>query len=56
MAALMATCVVVLLRFTVGAIQISSPKDYLRFYGPALEVVVWIFCSLAVVFAIYLLW
>ena len=56
MAALMAMCVVVLLRFTAGSIQISGCKDYLRFYGSAPEVVFWIFCSLAIVLAIYLLW
>ena len=56
MAAVMAMCVVVLLRFTAGPIQISGPKDYLAFYGPASEVVFWIFCFLSIVFAIYLLW
>jgi hypothetical protein len=57
MAALMAMCVVVLLRFTAGSIQISGPKDYLTFSGAASEVVFWIFCFfLAIVFAIYLLW
>ncbi len=56
MAALMAMCVVVLLRFTAGSIQISGPKDYLAFSGAASEIVFWIFCFLAIVFAIYLLW
>jgi hypothetical protein len=56
MAALMAMCVVVLLRFTAGSIQISGPKDYLTFSGSASEIVFWIFCFLAIVFAIYLLW
>ena len=56
MAALMAMCVIVLLRFTAGSIQISGPKDYLTFSGSASEIVFWIFCFLTIVFAIYLLW
>jgi hypothetical protein len=56
MAALMAMCVVVLLRFTAGSIRISGPKDYLAFSGAASEIVFWIFCFLAIAFAIYLLW
>ena len=56
MAAVMAMCMVVLLRFTAGSIEISGPKDYLTFSGAASEIVFWILCCLAIVFAIYLLW
>jgi hypothetical protein len=33
-----------------------GPKDYLAFSGAASEIVFWIFCFLAIAFAIYLLW
>jgi hypothetical protein len=56
MAALMARCVVILLRFAAGPIRISGPNNYFKFSGAASEVVFWIFCFLAIVFAIYLPW
>ena len=56
MAALMAMCVVVRLKFTTGEIKITGPNDYLTFSGAASEVEFWIFCFLSIVFAIYLLW
>ncbi len=55
-AALMAMCVVVRLKFTTGEIKITGPNDYLTFSGAASEVEFWIFCFLSIVFAIYLLW
>lgn len=54
MAALMAMCVVILLRFTAGPIEFKVPG--FEFKGASGQVVLWVMCFLAIVGAIKLLW
>jgi hypothetical protein len=54
LAAVMAMCVVILLRFGTGPIEFEGLG--FKFRGAAGEVVFWIFCFLAIVAALRLLW
>jgi magnesium-transporting ATPase (P-type) len=53
-AALMAMCIVILLRFSAGPIELKGLG--FEFRGAAGQVVFWIFCFLAIVYGFYLLW
>lgn len=55
MAALMAMCVVILLRYAAGPIKIKMPAG-LELEGAAGPVVLWVVCFLAIVSAIKLVW
>ena len=54
MAALMAMCVVILLRYTAGPIEFKVPG--FEFHGASGQVVLWVVCFLAIVSAIKLVW
>jgi len=54
MAALMSMCVVVLLRYTAGAIEFKGLG--FDFKGASGQVVLWVFCFLALIAALKLLW
>jgi hypothetical protein len=54
LAAVMAMCVVILLRFGTGPIKFEGLG--FKFRGAAGEVVFWIFCFLAIIAALRLLW
>ena len=55
MAALMALCVVWLLRWTAGELEFSMWKD-MTLKGAAGPLMFWVVCFLAIVFSIWLLW
>ena len=54
MAALMAMCVVILLRFAAGPIEFKVPG--FEFKGASGQVVLWVMCFLAITGSIKLLW
>lgn len=55
MAALMAMCVVILLRYAAGPIKLKLPAGF-ELEGAAGPVVLWVVCFLAIVTAIKLVW
>jgi hypothetical protein len=55
MAALMALCVVLLLRWTVGALEFDLVGQA-KFKGASGPLTLWVVCFLSIVFAIWLLW